>query len=78
MSKTTREGGNPGGNNQRPYEPTVAQIRAACLEIQRGWTPVEFSRRRGLKFNPRDISSVRAGLVTHRIACDVTDSGEVE
>lgn len=35
---------NRGGNNQRPhYEPTKAEIKAACEEIQAEWTPWDWA-----------------------------------
>lgn len=41
------------GNNAA-YEPTEAEIAAACLEIQSGWTEYEEGRRRW-KFRGRVI-----------------------
>ncbi len=41
------------GNNAA-YEPTEADIAAACLEIRQGWTDYEESRRRW-KFRGRVI-----------------------
>ena len=65
---------NKGGKNQRPeYLPSPAEIKAECEAIRETWGPLEFARRRGLRFNPREIVSPRLGLVTHRIACEVVE-----
>lgn len=34
------------GSNRTYYHPTEEQIARECLRIQKGWSPVEFARRR--------------------------------
>jgi hypothetical protein len=44
---------------QRPlYEPTPAEIRAACLEIQKEWTDSERRRRSNRRSNSRAFHRV--------------------
>jgi hypothetical protein len=55
---------------QRPlYEPTPEQIRAACAEIQKGWTEAERRRRS----NQRSTRWVQESTMQRRIAVEVFD-----
>lgn len=48
------------------YEPTPAEIRAVCLEIQSEWTPAEERKRRAIPHEPARCQGTGRGLSVRR------------